>query len=86
MEHGKRYSKSRAIAEFGSESNGAAVEFDAVLDDHQAEAGAGLFGDVGATVKCLKKMGMIFFGYADALIDDLENQGVSLSVDGKAYI
>lgn len=31
MEYGKRYGKSRAISEFGSESNGVAVEFDAVL-------------------------------------------------------
>jgi hypothetical protein len=30
MEHGKRYGKGRAISEFDGESNGVAVEFDAV--------------------------------------------------------
>jgi hypothetical protein len=40
MEHGKRYGKRHAIAEFTVESDSASVKSDAVLDDRKGLASA----------------------------------------------
>lgn len=63
--------------------DGAVVEVDAAFDNHQAEACARDFADVGAAKEGIEEIGNVLFGNADALILDGEDSIVAVAFCGE---